>query len=531
MNWVSRDDSARFLATGEDVHGHVDPGQVVRLTIYVKPADDRLADDAGRRANDPLRASGALTREQYAEAYGAKAADIRRIRQFARRYGFRLVPDTLAGRLRVRPFAHRSVEIVGRVRNVNRAFRVRLIRVRGNDGRLYRTHLGPYSVPSEYQDIIANVFGLDTRPQVAPRSRPLPRLGGTETAHASYTPLDIARAYQFPTHVTGKGQTIAILEMGGGYRMRDLRRYFRGLKLPVPRLQVVSVGGARNAPTGNPNGPDSEVMLDIEVAGAVANGANFVIYFAGSDNRSFVRAVNAAIHDTVNRPGIISISWGNPEGKWTVRDMKAINEALQAAALMGISVFTAAGDSGSTDGVPGRAPHVDFPASSPWATACGGTTMPRFSSQRVWNDGDGGGTGGGISEVFPVPVYQQSSVKLPWGPLPMRGVPDVAGCADPNTGYKVRIDGTNTVYGGTSAVAPLWAGLTALLNEDLGRPVGFLNPLLYMTTLKGTLTDVLQGDNDTTDKLKGLYQAQPGWDLCTGWGTPLGDVMLKALRP
>lgn len=531
MNWVSRDDSARFLAAGEDVQGHVDPAQVIRLTIHVKPADDHLAGDVESRAIDPLRSAPPLTREQYAQNYGAKPQDIRRIRQFARRYGLEIVPDALADRLQIGQFAHRAVEVAARVRNVNRAFGIKLIRVRGTDGNLYRTYLGPYSVPSDFQDVIANVLGLDTRPQVVPRTRPFARLGGTETAPTSYTPVDVAKAYQFPTHVTGKGQTIAILEMGGGYRMRDLRRYFRGLGLLVPRLQVVSVGRARNAPTGNPNGPDSEVMLDIEVAGAVANGASFVVYFAGSDNRSFLRAVNAAVHDNVHRPGIISISWGNPEGKWTRSDMFSINEALQAAALMGLSVFTAAGDSGSTDGVPGRLPHVDFPASSPWATACGGTSMPRGAQQRVWNDGDGGGTGGGISETFSAPNYQQVAVKLPSGALTMRGVPDVAGCADPNTGYQVRIDGANTVYGGTSAVAPLWAGLTALLNEDLGRPVGFLNPLIYLTTLKGALTDIVLGDNDTTDRLKGVYPARPGWDACTGLGTPIGLAMLAALRP
>jgi len=344
----------------------------------------------------------------------------------------------------------------------------------------------------------------------------------------------VAQAYGFPSGVTGKGQTIAILELGGGGRLRDLRHYFAGLGLQLPSVKAVGVGGGSNDPTGHPGGPDSEVMLDIEVAGAVANGANYIVYFGPSaTNLGFFQTISAAIHDTVNRPDILSISWGGAEFvHWTKLDMLIFTEALQAAAAMGLSVFVAAGDDGSTDGVRGRKPYVDFPASSPWVTACGGTSLLTGSSgprETVWNDEHGKGTGGGISAIFPVPSYQQG-LTYRSRPLAMRAIPDVAGCADPATGYKVRIDGVDAIIGGTSAVAPLWAGLTALLNESLGSPVGFLNPLLYLTNLKATLNDITVGDNDTTGQV-GKYSAGPGWDPCTGWGTPNGNAMLAALRP
>ena len=285
--------------------------------------------------------------------------------------------------------------------------------------------------------------------------------------------------------MTGKGQTIAILEFGGGGRVRNLRRYFTQLGLQMPAIQAIGVGGAGNAPTGNPNGPDGEVTLDIEVAGAIANGANFVVYFAPNTSAGFYQCINAAVHDSVNKPSILSLSWGGPESTWTKPEMLAITEALKAATVMGVSVFVAAGDNGSTDGVSGTRAHVDFPASSPWATACGGTSLhsvpPTPQSETVWNDGSGGGTGGGISAVFAVPPYQ-SGVQYNQSPLPMRGLPDVAGCADPRTGYQIMVDGVSAVFGGTSAVAPLWAGLTALLNESIGTPLGFLNPICILPT-------------------------------------------------
>ncbi|RYY18919.1 MAG: peptidase S53, partial [Cytophagaceae bacterium] len=306
----------------------------------------------------------------------------------------------------------------------------------------------------------------------------------------------------------------------------DLKTYFTGLKLPVPTVKVVSVNGAHNQPT-NANSADGEVLLDLEVAAAVAPKAPIVVYFAPNTSQGFLNAITTAIHDKTNKPSVISIGWGGPESTWTAQSMDQFDQAFRAAALLGITVCCAAGDNGSADGVADGQPHADFPASSPFALACGGTKLAAngqaISSEVVWNEGSDSATGGGLSAYFPVPAYQQS-LKLPTAAQAGRGLPDVAADADPNTGYRVRVDGQNLVIGGTSAVAPLWAGLLALLNQKLGKPVGFLNPLLYGSLVgKGMTRDIVSGTN-------GAYQAGPGWDACTGWGSPVGTALLAALQ-
>ncbi len=288
----------------------------------------------------------------------------------------------------------------------------------------------------------------------------------------------------------------------------------------------------RNEPTGDPNGPDGEVVLDIQVAGAIAPGANIAVYFAPNTDQGFLNAINAAIHDTVRKPSVISISWGSAENTWTPQALNAYNAAFHDAALLGISVCVAAGDNGSSDGQSDGLNHVDFPASSPWVLSCGGTRLAAngttIESETVWNDGtNGGATGGGISSHFSAPAYQShlhlpkpSGTVNPSG----RGVPDVAAVADPETGYLVFIDGQENVIGGTSAVAPLWAGLIALCNEQLGQNLGWFHPALYGTVSQHkALRDITSGTN-------GAYNAGPGWDCCTGLGTPNGHAILALLK-
>jgi kumamolisin len=286
------------------------------------------------------------------------------------------------------------------------------------------------------------------------------------------------------------------------------------------------VDHGKNQPTGDPNGPDGEVMLDIEVVGAVAPQASIAVYFAPNTDAGFLDAITTAIHDAVNKPSVISISWGGPESSWTQQSMTAFDDAFQAAAAMGITVCVASGDNGSSDGVTDGADHVDFPASSPHVLACGGTSIQvsgnNITTETVWNDGaQGGASGGGVSTVFPLPPWQDNlQVTLASGgttPLARRGVPDVCGDADPETGWDVRIDGTDTVIGGTSAVAPLWAGLIARINSERdNNAVGFINPQLYADPK--VLNDIIQGNN-------GDFAASSGWDACTGLGSPNGTAL------
>ncbi|HTS51685.1 MAG TPA: S53 family peptidase, partial [Burkholderiales bacterium] len=400
-------------------------------------------------------------------------------------------------------------------------------------GGSYRGRTGAVSIPQELHGIVVSVHGLDNRPQAKAHFRLASNNVNAAAAAVSYTPLQIAKAYSFPATGNGSGQTIGIIELGGGYKQSDLTTYFKNLKIsPAPTVVAVSVDGATNSPTGDTSGPDTEVGLDIEVCGAIAPGARIAVYFAPNTDAGFLDGINQAVTDTVNKPSVISISWGGPESSWTAQSLQSYNSALQSAAAVGVSICVAAGDNGSDDGVGDGEDHVDFPASSPYALACGGTTLEvsgsSISSEVVWNDQDtgDGATGGGVSGTFPLPSYQ-SNAKVPAGTNPKgfkgRGVPDVAGDADPATGYNVTVDGSSFAVGGTSAVAPLWSGLIALMNQSLGTPVGFLNTALYNTGEgAGAFRDITSGDN-------GDFSAGPGWDACTGWGSPEGANLLKVL--
>jgi kumamolisin len=322
-----------------------------------------------------------------------------------------------------------------------------------------------------------------------------------------------------------------LIELGGGYRESDLEAYFAKLGLPKPNVTSVSVGGAKNEP--GRGGGDAQVTLDIEVAGAVASGARIVVYFAPNTNQGFLDAITQAVHDKLNNPSVISISWGSPENFWTATTLRSIDAALREAALLGISVVVAAGDGGVTDRATDQKPHVDFPASSPYALAVGGTRIAVagnvITSEVVWNSG-GGATGGGVSDVFPLPDWQrQANVPPRAGGGAGRGLPDVAANADPISGYRVIVEGRDIVIGGTAAAAPLWAGLLALINQGVGRNVGYINPTLYEKVgPAGILRSVTTGDN-SIDGVKG-YAAGPGWNAAAGWGSPDGRKLLAALR-
>jgi kumamolisin len=390
-------------------------------------------------------------------------------------------------------------------------------------------------LPAELQGYVVAVLGLDNRPQAKPHFRVYGEAATAETAgdkgfaraHAApsgFTPVQVGQLYQFPQGVTASKQTIGIIELGGGFREADITAYFKSLGQKPPKVIAVPVEGGTNSP-GDPNGADGEVMLDIEVAGAVAQGARIVVYFAPNTDQGFVDAIAQAVHDTKYKPSVISISWGSPEVNWTAQAMTALDAACQSAAALGVTITVASGDNGSSDGVSDGKNHVDFPASSPHVLACGGTRLAgsgsTISSEVVWNDQpQGGATGGGFSTVFPQPSWQANLS----GPSDGRGVPDVAGDASPETGYKILVDGKAMVIGGTSAVAPLWAGLIAVANQQNGQPAGFLQLALYAAKSKGAFHDTISGNN-------GSFSAAAGWDACTGLGSPIAPNVISAIKP
>lgn len=507
------------------------PSRLMGVTIVVRHslAGKKLdkVDELGARLP---RERQYLSREEFREVHGADPADIDIVRRFASKNQLRVVDDDTAAR---------TVELRGTVASFSRAFRLEPLIFRHSTG-IFRGYTGPVHVPAELDGVVQAVIGFDTRAQV--RRRCVPRIDqGGAWPHAglsSYNPDQVAKLYQFPDEVRGRGQCIAILEFGGGFVPGDLRKYFRELDIPTPKVTWFSVGAGRNAPTGDPYGDDGEVTLDIQVAGSVAPEAEITVCFAASTVRGFLRAINATIHDEVHRPTVISISWGAPEASWNPQALRVLNDCFKAAATMGVTVCCASGNGGSSDEIAGRLAHVDFPASSPYVLACGGTRLQSSArgtfDEIVWNQGpSGGATGGGVSDFFPRPSWQDGA-RVPTSANMSkhqgRGLPDVAGDADPETGYRVRVQGVDTVIGGTGAVAPLWGGLTALLSEQIGHPVGYLNPLLYkrVSSVEGAFRDIVDGNNDVTGHV-GAYSATGGWDPCTGFGSPNGVVLARAL--
>jgi kumamolisin len=340
-------------------------------------------------------------------------------------------------------------------------------------------------------------------------------------AGANYTPKQLAAFYGLPLNAqVGAGKKIAVIELGGGFDQAALTAYFKSMGYPnVLPVIFKGIGGATNQP-GDSAGDYVEVMLDLCVVGGMAPGCQMYCYMAANTDAGFQAAIAQAIADGMDT---ISISWGAPEDQWATASVTAFNTIFQQAMAKGITVTAASGDAGSSDGESG--PHVDFPSSSPYVMGCGGTSLPTLSpsAEVVWNDGSqGGATGGGVSTLFLIPTWQ-AKAGVPGGKN--RGVPDAAGNADPNTGWAIVIDATSgtTVVGGTSAVAPMWAAISAYLSQAIGKNVGHLPTLLYGLAA-GCLRDITSGSN-------GTYAAKSGFDCCTGLGVPVVTKLLAALMP
>ena len=512
-----------------------------------KTGDEKPAAPAGRvtvsvvvRRKEPLEAAHVrgeqrLTRAQFNASHAADPAAVKLVRGFAKEFGLTVQAGTPAP-------GRRTMKLTGTVANLQRAFGVSLAQ-KTIDGAGYRVREGSINLPSELQGYVVAVLGLDDRPQAKPHFRILGEHGevaahtaqdqGFAHPHAagttSFTPVQVGQLYQFPQGATASNQTIGIIELGGGFRQADITAYFKALGQKPPKVIAVPIGTGKNSPS-NANSADGEVMLDIEVAGAVAPGARIVVYFATNTDQGFLDALAHAIHDTKYNPSVISISWGAAEINWTAQAMAAFDAACQSAAALGITITAAAGDDGSSDAVTDGKNHADFPASSPHVLACGGTNLQgngsTITDEIVWNaQPQGGATGGGVSEFFPQPAWQAGvKVPKPANHAGGRGVPDVAGDADPASGYIVRVDGKNFVIGGTSAVAPLWAGLIAVANQRNGKSAGFIHPAIYAAAGKAAFRDIVQGNN-------GSFVAGAGWDACTGLGSPVAPRVISIVKP
>jgi len=482
------------------------PDETIQVSVYLKP-----------HASAPQPAPG----------FAEPRADLRERREQSYRDDIRLVAEFAAANgltVATADPARRLVQLSGTVNQMERAFRTVLHGYELAEHR-FRARSGMLHLPQELVGVVESVLGLDTRPVAHTRLVQRPAVAGQQ----GHLPNQFAALYEFPSGLDGSGQTIALIELGGGYVEADTAQAFAAMGLAPPHVVAVPVDGMGNDPTGG--GADGEVALDIQVAGGVAPGAEIAVYFAQNTDAGFANAISAASQDAARKPSVISISWGSAETNWTAQAVQTMNSLLQDAARLGISVFAASGDSLATDGIPDGQAHVDFPASSPWAIGCGGTVTTfagkAISGQRVWNDGRSG-SGGGISDLFEPPAFQ-GGLKLPPSVnagKPGRGVPDVAGNAGPESGYAIVVGGQAQLAAGTSAVSPLWAGLVARINQKAAHPVGFFLPAVYGHA--ELFTAVTQGSNRPAGSRIG-YDAGPGWNACTGLGTPRGQALADAL--
>jgi kumamolisin len=510
--------------------GAADPDEILTVSIRVRRRSD--APPLPSLSTPQQRRRRPLSRKDFAARFGASQDDLARIAGFAAAHGLAVIESSVP---------RRTVVLEGSVAQMNRAFGVDLGLYETADEK-YRGREGSIHLPVAIADIVEGVFGLDNRRMARPGLRLGARAPDTANANATIpmTPPLMAELYNFPQRADG--ETIGIFEFGGGYTPSDVQLFYESVGVAVPSIVPVSVDGQKNSP-----GSDDftvETLLDIGVSGSAAPGARLVVYFAPWTEQGWVDIVTTAIHDAANRPSVISISYGWPENEttgdltWSLAAIKAVNTTFQEAAVLGVSVFVSSGDTGADCGVGDSKAHVEYPASDPFVTCCGGTTISNIAGSRfteyVWNDN--GITGGGISDIFCPPNFALP----PWQSLVSvqgsvndghlgRGIPDIAGNADPDSGYAIFLNGENIgPVGGTSATAPLYAALAALLNAGLGEPVGYLNPTLYAAPAY-IFRDISDGQSNGTGGVNG-YVSGPGWDGCTGRGSVDGIALKYVLQ-
>ena len=454
-----------------------------------------------------------LTRQEFAKTFGAAAKDVRAAISWARRTGLRIVA--------VHP-SRRSVTLRAPDDVMARAFKVnRTVGTLGNV--TWRTHTGPVYVPRALASVIKGVLGFDGRPVAGRSSLPPVSPRDARKKKKWFTVPEVANLYGFPPG-DGAGQTVGVIALGGGYEEKDLKKYFSAMNIPLPHFTDVSVGGVRNSPTGPSRASDGEVTGDIETVGTLVPSAHIVVYFSANSVRGFLNAVSTAVHDARHRPSVISISWGRAETHWARRTLGLFEEVLQDAAMLGVTVCCSSGDHGAFADLQDRIPHVCYPGASPYALACGGTSLRRGTGRHfheiAWSD-KFGASGGGVSVLLPRPSWQSRS------PVPLnrrgkkgRGVPDVAANGDPATGYRVFVWGKWCVGAGTSAAAPLWAGLIARINQARGAAVGLVTPFLY------TNFETLVRAGALRPVGTRLGHVRRKWNRHTGIGAPKGSELL-----
>jgi len=486
-----------------------------------------------------------LSYEEFSSRFSSSENHINLIKDFASTVGF-IIEEIHT------PSA--TIKLSGTALQINSAFGV-ILTDYTNTTTTFISHSGPVNIPSTLHGVVEYVLGLDQSVRIKRNKGTITNASIPQTTGAVAT-WQLAAVYNYPGN-DANGVTVGIMEWGGGYTQNNLTSTFTQ-NIPVngatmPRVPIIGVDtvdvftdGGVNDPTESGGAP--EVMLDIYCVWGSAPLCKMVLYFgygAGASSPTagpnWYNNFNTAIHDTVNNPSVLSTSWGAGEnyatdGYWSAGTVSATEAVLAQSVVLGITIVVSSGDNGSTWA--GYVPEVEYPASSRYVTAVGGTSIQLTaqnsvtrSSEVVWN-----GSGGGQSIYQSLPSWQAGlyyttattggSFGSPIS-LAVRGVPDVAGNSDPYTGYTFYEGSSNSYvqYGGTSAATPMVAGLIARLNALTGKRIGFANPFLYANP--SAFYDIVSGYNAVY--VQG-YNSTVGWDAVTGLGVPVGTSLYKVLK-
>lgn len=486
-----------------------------------------------------LKPGQSIPRSELESSYAASSEDIEKVSSTLERFGLK-VQDASS--------LTRSMRLSGTAEQMEKAFHAQLGVYDSKEQGQFRGREGTLEIPAELAGLVTGVFGLDQR-RVANRQPGIPSEGNAaQVAADALSAADLEQRYHFPAG-QGAGQTVAIAEFGGAYFAEDLTAFCSQQGRPEPTVKQVGLGVrvmTQQQVMGLPESERSQVLeasgevnMDVQIVAGLCPEAEIVVYFTQFSQKGWVDLLDEVMKGQPASPVSVSVSWGLPEDSpdFSAAARSAIDERLQAAAALGITVCVSAGDDGSGDQVSDGSAHVNYPASSTYVLAVGGT-MIEGGDEVVWwqapgERADGGGsTGGGVSTVFQRPAWQTVEVQsLNQGGFKGRIVPDIAALAGPPY-YQLVFMGQPAPNGGTSASAPLWASLIARIAAVHAAPA-FMAPLLYQAGNGGkalgssVCADITSGDNTTPKPGRG-YNAGPGFDAVSGWGIPIGTALLES---
>lgn len=497
---------------------HPDHVAEVRLSLRPRSVDPETIEKLDQMLGQHPSKRDYRTHNELEEYFGHDPDDVSALEKYFEGHHLQFKPD--------RPLAC-GARVKGSVKFLEKAFGVRLELLQLDHKNKFLGHRAPLHLPPEHHPQITGISGLNPSPIKANRIRhSVPQTD--PSIGKGYTVAQISEAYQFPELEPEDSPCIGLIELGGRYSDSDLIQFFKENGLRMPTITTVGDPGTN---TNESLLDDVEVTVDIEVAGALiapvkktGTKSEVVIYFAPT----IAEAMQLAISDETNKPSVISCSWAAPETNYSTQELAELHRVFYLAALLGITVLGASGDTGAYEGK--SFPVVTIPAAHPLVLGVGGTQIKlaaddSIENEVVWNENQGkSASGGGFSRHYPLPKYQEEAVfEYPYRTSNSRGVPDIAANAAESSGYRVVFHGQTNPIGGTSLATPLWAGLIARLNGQLGYRLGYVHPWFYEQFRQDSFRAIVEGNNQ-------LYPAYPGWNACTGLGSPVGTKLLEALR-